>query len=736
MKPIIATFFCILYATGSHPQGSKMDSPDPGITKIKKDLQQVSAFTSIDSAISLIKQVIEESGKINFAEGEAEARQKLAAKLNMKGEYQQASENLAIAKKIYESLDDSLGFNYVWSTYGMMYGMQSMYDSSIHFFEAAIGVAERNGYEQELSGDYMNIAISYQMQSNFPEALRYQQKAFTLAKARNNIEDQAYTSLNMGLIYFTMGDSSRAEKEYIESVNYAKKVGENAVELYAYSNLSELYLSKKQPQKAYDYAMKAAMLGRQMGDQGIEAASLSKASRSLIDLKRFDEAETLARQGMAVADSSGQPLNIFQAYSAMGTLLKSQENYKQAIPYFEKGLAALQHSDIYDEAVGQARHNLSECYEKTNDYRTALLNYKTGSQILDSVRSRENVRKATELTMNYEYEKRQEAQRIEQKQKDARSKERQIALMIGLGLTLILTIVAFTAYRNKQKANNVLRLQKLEIERTLNRLEATQKQLIQSEKMASLGELTAGIAHEIQNPLNFVNNFSEVSTELLDEMKQVIGKGDIEEIKSIADDVKQNLEKILHHGKRADGIVKGMLQHSRVSSGQKEPTDINALADEYLRLAYHGLRAKDKSFNATMKTDFDTNTGLVKIAPQDIGRVILNLLTNAFYAVNEKKKSTFTERQEINYEPTVFVGTKKEKDMVEITIRDNGNGIPEKIRDKIFQPFFTTKPTGQGTGLGLSLSYDIVTNGHGGELKMDTKQGVGTTFTISIPANV
>ncbi|HRO70890.1 MAG TPA: tetratricopeptide repeat protein, partial [Chitinophagaceae bacterium] len=634
------------------------------------------------------------------------------------------------------SLDDSLGFNYVWSTYGMMYGMQSMYDSSIHFFEAAIGVAERNGYEQELSGDYMNIAISYQMQSNFPEALRYQQKAFTLAKARNNIEDQAYTSLNMGLIYFTMGDSSRAEKEYIESVNYAKKVGENAVELYAYSNLSELYLSKKQPQKAYDYAMKAAMLGRQMGDQGIEAASLSKASRSLIDLKRFDEAETLARQGMAVADSSGQPLNIFQAYSAMGTLLKSQENYKQAIPYFEKGLAALQHSDIYDEAVGQARHNLSECYEKTNDYRTALLNYKTGSQILDSVRSRENVRKATELTMNYEYEKRQEAQRIEQKQKDARSKERQIALMIGLGLTLILTIVAFTAYRNKHKANNVLRLQKLEIERTLNRLEATQKQLIQSEKMASLGELTAGIAHEIQNPLNFVNNFSEVSTELLDEMKQVIGKGDIEEIKSIADDVKQNLEKILHHGKRADGIVKGMLQHSRVSSGQKEPSDINALADEYLRLAYHGLRAKDKSFNATMKTDFDTNTGLVKIAPQDIGRVILNLLTNAFYAVNEKKKSTFTERQEINYEPTVFVGTKKEKDMVEITIRDNGNGIPEKIRDKIFQPFFTTKPTGQGTGLGLSLSYDIVTNGHGGELKMDTKQGVGTTFTISIPANV
>ena len=735
MKPIIATFFCIVYATGSQAQGTKVDSPDPGIAKIKKDLQQVPAITNIDSAISFLKDVIVESGKINFAEGEAEARQRLAAKFNMKGEYQHAVENLALAKNIYESLDDSLGFNYVWSTYGMMYGMQSMYDSSIHFFEAAIGVAERNGYQQELAGDYMNIAISYQMQSNFPQALRYQQKAFSLAKARNNIEDQAYTRLNMGLIYFAMGDSGRAEQEYIESVSYAKSADVKIVELYAYSNLSELYLTKKQPQKAYDYAMKAAMLGREMGDQGIEAASLSKASRSLINLERFGEAETLARQGMAVADSSGQPLNIFQAYSAMGTLFKARENYRQAIPYFEKGLAALQHSDIYDEAVGQARYNLSECYEKTNDFRAALLNYKTGSQILDSVRSRENVRKATELTMNYEYEKKQEAQHIEQKQKDARSKERQVALLIGLGLTLVLAIVAFTGYRNKQKANNVLHQQKQEIEHTLNRLEATQKQLIQSEKMASLGELTAGIAHEIQNPLNFVNNFSEVSSELLDEMKQVIEKGDIEEIKIITADVKQNLEKILHHGKRAEGIVKGMLQHSRISSGQKEPTDINALADEYLRLAYHGLRAKDKSFNAAMKTDFDSNTGLVNIVPQDIGRVILNLLTNAFYAVNEKKKHSFSEAHGDRYEPTVFVGTKREKNKVVITVRDNGNGIPEKIRDKIFQPFFTTKPTGQGTGLGLSLSYDIVINGHGGDLKMETKEGEGTTFVISIPAN-
>jgi signal transduction histidine kinase len=267
---------------------------------------------------------------------------------------------------------------------------------------------------------------------------------------------------------------------------------------------------------------------------------------------------------------------------------------------------------------------------------------------------------------------------------------------------------------------------KQKAEEALTELQATQKQLIQSEKMASLGELTAGIAHEIQNPLNFVNNFSEVSKELLDEMKEAIEKGDTEDAKEIMNDVIQNLEKINHHGKRADGIVKGMLQHSSSGSGKKEPTNINALADEYLRLAYHGLRAKDKSFNATMKTDFDETIGNINIIPQDIGRVVLNLITNAFYVVNEKSKQGIP-----GYEPTVEVSTKKEANKVLISVKDNGNGIPQKVLDKIFQPFFTTKPTGQGTGLGLSLSYDIV-KAHGGELKVETMEGKGSEFIIQL----
>jgi two-component system NtrC family sensor kinase len=282
--------------------------------------------------------------------------------------------------------------------------------------------------------------------------------------------------------------------------------------------------------------------------------------------------------------------------------------------------------------------------------------------------------------------------------------------------------------------------QKETLEEALTELKTTQAQLIQSEKLASLGELTAGIAHEIQNPLNFINNFSEVNTELIEEMKEAIAKGDSEEVLAIATDIAANEQKINHHGKRADSIVKGMLQHSRNSNGIKEPTDINKLADEYLRLAYHGLRAKDKSFNATMKTDFDRYIPPVNVIPQDIGRVILNLITNAFYAATQPSSSADGTVTASHKNPTVWVTTslipptEDEGTQVSLTVRDNGPGIPANIMDKIFQPFFTTKPTGQGTGLGLSMSYDIITKGHGGQLTVHTSEGTGTEFTILLPA--
>jgi signal transduction histidine kinase len=325
-----------------------------------------------------------------------------------------------------------------------------------------------------------------------------------------------------------------------------------------------------------------------------------------------------------------------------------------------------------------------------------------------------------------------------------------VTVFVFAGITVLALLFGFImyflfSYRSKQKSFQMLQQQKLqidtqkiELEKTLQELKSTQAQLIQQEKMASLGELTAGVAHEIQNPLNFVNNFSEVSNELIEELKNERQKADSERSadieNDIINDIEQNLQKINYHGKRADSIVKGMLQHSRASAGIKEPTDLNKLADEYLRLSFHGLRAKDKSFNAEFKTEFDDSLEKINIVPQDIGRVLLNLFNNAFYAVNERQKA-----EGEGFKAMVSVQTKKITPIhgkgakIEIKVIDNGNGIPQRIIDKIFQPFFTTKPAGQGTGLGLSLTYDIITKQHNGTIQVESKESEGTIFTIQLP---
>ncbi|HLK29596.1 MAG TPA: ATP-binding protein [Puia sp.] len=375
---------------------------------------------------------------------------------------------------------------------------------------------------------------------------------------------------------------------------------------------------------------------------------------------------------------------------------------------------------------------LASIYGEQNKSDSAFAFLKMAFAIKDSLNAAD--RKNLLAFKNRDFDEILQLKKLEEEKIQTRTKIRTFALLSGIAVFILITFLLYRNNKHRQKANALLRkqneeieLQKKNVEGTLAELKATQTQLIQSEKMASLGELTAGIAHEIQNPLNFVNNFSEVSSELIDEMKTELSNDNKEDAIAIADDLKSNLEKINHHGKRADAIVKGMLQHSRSSTGVKEPTDINKLTDEYLRLAYHGLKAKDKEFNATLKTDFDNEVGKINIVPQDIGRVLLNLYTNAFYAVNEKKKQI---RE--GYEPTISVSIKESGNQVSIVVSDNGNGIPQNIIDKIFQPFFTTKPTGSGTGLGLSLSYDII-KAHGGEIKVETKEGEGSMFMIELP---
>ena len=742
MKNFALIGILLLFSCFSYSQNKKIDSLDRLIAKAASDTQKVNLAVSklkilgeinLDSAIALANKTIEKAKRINYKNGEVFARIYLAGDYCFKGVYSEAKENLDVSKQILSQIHDPAALGKMYDTYGFMYAMQNKFDSAHLFYQRAIAAATSINDKLMLSTIFQNNAIAYQQQSNFPQALLYYQKALSISVHLNDEDGEAYIYVNIAITYDYIDDKVRAEQYYLKALGLAKKLNLKNVLAYTYSNLASLYEGLNRFKDQYDFAMKAALLGKQMGDEGIEATSLSRAAVALSSQNKFDDADKLNRQSMIVADASKQPFNIYQAYSDMGIILRAQKKYNEAIPYFETAFRSLTKSDLYSREVGFSYFDLSECYEKTGDYNKALATYKISAKIADSVKGRENIKKATELTMNYDFEKKQQITKFEQQKQNEVAKTRQIALSIGLVLTLILAGVAFNGFKNKRRANHLLQQQKEKVESTLTELKSTQTQLIQSEKMASLGELTAGIAHEIQNPLNFVNNFSEVSVELLAELKEEEAKGNKEDVIAIADDLTQNLEKIRHHGKRADAIVKGMLQHSQSGSGVKEPTNINAMVDECMRLAYHGLRAKDKTFNAELVTHLDETLPKVNVIQQDIVRVMLNLFNNAFYAMNKKQKLAGED-----YKPEVSVMTAPQppeggaKGII-ITVKDNGIGIPDAIKEKIMQPFFTTKPTGEGTGLGLSLPYDMVVKGHGGNIAVESEEGEGSAFIISLP---
>jgi signal transduction histidine kinase len=389
----------------------------------------------------------------------------------------------------------------------------------------------------------------------------------------------------------------------------------------------------------------------------------------------------------------------------------------EAISFLKKDIQRLNNNRLY---ILRDLRLMAQWYKQLNQPAEEAATYRQFILLQDSMLADQSQFR----TLSFEAEQEMNDKELSITRLQNTNKVSRLTRNFSIGMALLLLLLAaglYQRFRFKHRANQAL-------ETALANLKVTQSQLVQSEKMASLGELTAGIAHEIQNPLNFVNNFSEVNSELITEMKEELNKGNIDEAKSIADDINDNEQKIIFHGKRADAIVKGMLQHSRSGSSQKELTDLNNLVDECLRLSFHGMRAKDNSFNAKTESAFDSSLPKINIVSQEIGRVLLNLFTNSFYSLMQKKK-----QQGEGYSPLLSVSTSKEGDTVKIVVRDNGNGIPQKVIDKIFQPFFTTKPTGEGTGLGLSMSYDIITKGHGGELKVDTREGEFAAFTIILP---
>ncbi len=532
----------------------------------------------------------------------------------------------------------------------------------------------------------------------------------------------AATRANFGHLMKYTDNTEQCIHEYFEAKKLAEGIDNKAFLSVIYSNLGQMYLKNDQLDSALIFEQIAEKIANESGYKKYLGNAYHRMGT--IYFRKGDIA--IAKQYFHNAIVSGKEQNNFtiviQAYFSLTKTYLQEKNLDSSLWYAKKtidGLSSLGASIGSEINYGTGYENLYLAYDLRKEFDSAYKYQKLALIIKDSLYTKRLQSLSEFQSLNFSEKIR--LQELEKEKVVYQSNVRTYGLLAGLSLFLVILILLYRNNRQKQKANKVL-------ETALTNLKSTQSQLIQSEKMASLGELTAGIAHEIQNPLNFVNNFSEVNTELLSEMKEELNKGNIDEAKSIADDVISNEQKINHHGKRADAIVKGMLQHSRSSDGVKEPTDINALCDEYLRLAYHGLRAKDKSFNASMQTNFDPALGMVNVIPQDLGRVVLNLITNAFYAVTEKKKQSVEA-----YEPLVTVSTQQKAGKLLIIVKDNGMGIPPAIKEKIFQPFFTTKPTGQGTGLGLSMSYDIVTKGHQGELTVNSQSGEYTEFTIVLP---
>jgi signal transduction histidine kinase len=623
-------------------------------------------------------------------------------------------------------------------------------DSAFHYAEKMNTITKKLNLKLEESVTLNQMSYAMLNTGNRPRALQYILSSIAIGedpKSEEHVLPSSYEPIDefsdrsvsphmqrltrlsrtqqyAGILYQNAEIYEKALHYYRQSLILAEQTHNAKMLSITYSTVGRTYLSLKHPdsalfylQKAYDNAV-LANYNRYIGSILLNIGRVYSAQGNV------EKAKEYFRRGLAESEEHYYYRGVVASNLALADINKNSGHSDSILFYAQNGLPVAYYLNSPD-LLQRSYTALADYYKIKHNSDSAV---KYQSLIISINDSLFNSRRTQEF-QNIDFEDLQRQQQVDAAKAAERVKFRMWGLITGLAIFLFIAIILYRNSLQRKKANILLSKQKDELETTLATLKTTQNQLVQSEKMASLGEMTAGIAHEIQNPLNFVNNFSEVNSELIDELKEQLATGNKQQAIEIANDIKENEGKINHHGKRADAIVKSMLQHTRTSSGKKELTDINALTDEYVRLSYHGLKAKDKSFNAKFETEFDKSIGPINVVPQEIGRVLLNLINNAFYAVSEKEKQLNG-----NYEPTVLISTRKIEDTIEVRVKDNGNGIPNKVLDKIFQPFFTTKPAGQGTGLGLSLSYDIVTKTHGGEFKVETKEGEGTVFIVSLPA--
>jgi signal transduction histidine kinase/tetratricopeptide (TPR) repeat protein len=726
LSNILLVFWVNVHSQNNSAHSPVIDSLKTVLLKEKDDTNKVNTLDHIcdyfwdigdyENTMLNANAVFALSTKINYKPGIADGYLNIGLAYNIKKDRFNESEYFNKALVLYKAIGDKQNLANCYDWMESAYEADEDFPKEIQCAYAGQEIKEQVGDKKSIANGFLLITdIFFKNSDDVKEQLKNILSALKLYKEINNKKGIRSCYFMLGRVYNRQGKFTEALNKYNDALQVLK---DNDTVNHSYTTVifsSMAYAYAKQGDSAYE-----------KGDKTLAANKYLEAEKNqIIALNKWK----------VISDKT----TVAFCYAELGNLNIKLNKLSNAKRFYDSSLAIFK---LVGDKQGLTNvyYGFSKIDSGKGNFNNAYKNYKLFKTYYDSTYSNEDAKKLVQVQMQYDFDKKIAIAKLAQDNKDAEEKrvkkQQYFAIACLAMIMLAIAVIAVIQFRNskhKQKANVLLLHQKEEIEKqkqkvetTLSELKSTQSQLIQSEKMASLGELTAGIAHEIQNPLNFVNNFSEVNRELVDELQSELRSGNTEEAIAISNDIKDNEEKINHHGKRADAIVKGMLQHSRSSTGVKELTDINALADEYLRLSYHGLRAKDKDFNATMKTDFDEAIGKINIIPQDIGRVLLNLYNNAFYAVNEKRKSANT-----NYDPEVEVETSKDKNGISISVCDNGNGIPQKIIDKIFQPFFTTKPTGRGTGLGLSLSYDII-KAHGGEIKVETKEGEGTDFIIQL----
>ena len=670
---------------------------------------------------------------------------------NYYGNAKQSVKDNYDALRLFEKAGHKVGIYNVHTGLGIMYEQQKNWQEALNSYLAAKKAAEGVPAKEVLAGAYNNLGNAYRELGNTEEAHRSFKEALKLSEQAADRKGIATAQGNLGTIYSLMGNKTEALKSFEEARIRFEDIGSKESATISYLESGSVLFDLKRYDEAKQTLEKGLQLAKQVGYKEI----ISKSYRLLsqIDTARGNYASALINYEMYITYRDSLA-NAESAKQLSEQRLQYEFSKKEDSMRMQQALIAgqLEKQTLLSKQQEQElklKQASLELTQREKDLQMLkFLQTKTELQLTNeqnekklALTQQEKALQQAELEKQTLHSKQKEQELLLKDRKISIQKAQRNIWLAGAVAFLVLSFVMFRNFRQKQKANRLLQQQNIELEaqrdkikKAMAELQQTQIQLIQKEKMASLGELTAAIAHEIQNPLNFVNNFSELNVDLGNELKEEMNRLSLsheqrQSLHSLTDELLQNHQKIAHHGKRAEAIVRNMLLHSRKTNGVKEPTDINALVAECIGLSYHAFRGREKTFETGIETDLDKSLSDVQVIPQDISRVLLNLLNNAFYAVNERKKQLNG-----SFHPKVFVSTQRHGAYFTITVKDNGTGMSEKVTAKVFQPFFTTKPSGEGTGLGLSLSYDLVTKGHGGELKVESKEGEGAKFTVQLPA--